>query len=43
MDGRTDEYALACSAFEMLTGSPPFRRDETLAIMWAQLPARRPP
>jgi DNA-binding beta-propeller fold protein YncE/tRNA A-37 threonylcarbamoyl transferase component Bud32 len=42
VDGRTDEYALACSAFEMLAGEPPFRRDESLAIMWAQLSAAPP-
>ncbi len=42
VDGRTDEYALACSAFEMLAGEPPFRRDETLAIMWAQLSETAP-
>jgi serine/threonine-protein kinase len=37
VDGRTDEYALACSAFEMLASQPPFRRDDSLATMWAQL------
>ena len=37
MDGRADGYALACAAFEMLAGSPPFRRDENMAVMWAQL------
>jgi DNA-binding beta-propeller fold protein YncE len=42
VDGRTDEYALACSAFEMLAGQPPFRRDESLAIMWAQLSSTPP-
>jgi DNA-binding beta-propeller fold protein YncE/tRNA A-37 threonylcarbamoyl transferase component Bud32 len=42
VDGRTDEYALACSTFEMLTGAPPFRRDETLAIMYAQLSSQPP-
>jgi DNA-binding beta-propeller fold protein YncE len=42
VDGRTDEYALACSAFEMLTGLPPFRRDESLAIMYAQLSSAPP-
>ncbi len=36
-DGRADEYALACSAFELLTGAPPFRRDEPTAVMYAQL------
>jgi DNA-binding beta-propeller fold protein YncE/tRNA A-37 threonylcarbamoyl transferase component Bud32 len=42
VDGRTDEYALACSTFEMLTGSPPFRREESLAIMYAQLSSEPP-
>jgi DNA-binding beta-propeller fold protein YncE len=42
VDGRTDEYALACSAFEMLAGEPPFRRNESLAIMWAQLSSAPP-
>jgi serine/threonine protein kinase len=37
VDGRADEYALACAAFEMLTGTPPFRRDEVMAVMYAQL------
>jgi len=42
VDGRTDEYALACSAFEMLAGQTPFRRDDSLAIMWAQLSSAPP-
>src|ERR1035437_3055971 len=37
VDGRADEYALACAAFELLTGMPPFRRDEAMAVMYAQL------
>jgi Protein kinase domain len=48
-DGRADQYALACSAFELLTGAPPFSRDEPTALMYAQvsepaplLTARRP-
>ena len=27
VDGRGDQYALACATFAMLTGEPPFRRD----------------
>jgi serine/threonine protein kinase len=43
VDGRADEYALACAAFEMLTGAPPFRRDEPMAVMYAQLSEPPPP
>jgi serine/threonine protein kinase len=43
VDGRADEYALACAAFEMLTGVPPFRRDEPMAVMYAQLSEPPPP
>ena len=28
VDGRADQYALACTAFELLIGAPPFRRDD---------------
>ncbi|HEY7430049.1 MAG TPA: protein kinase [Streptosporangiaceae bacterium] len=42
VDGRTDLYALACSAFELLSGDPPFRRDDNMAIMWAQVNAAPP-
>ena len=37
VDGRADLYALACASFEMLCGAPPFRRDQGLAVVWAQL------
>lgn len=35
VDGRCDVYSLACVLFEMLTGSPPFRRDDDMALLWA--------
>ncbi len=37
VDGRTDQYALACTAYKLLTGQPPFRRNDPTAIMYAQL------
>jgi hypothetical protein len=37
VDGRADQYALACSAFELLAGAPPFRRAEPTAMMYAHL------
>jgi serine/threonine-protein kinase len=37
VDARTDEYALACVAFVMLSGQPPFHRDEAMAVMYAHL------
>jgi Protein kinase domain len=42
IDGRADEYSLACTTFEMLAGAPPFQRDQGLAVMWAQLSAAAP-
>jgi serine/threonine protein kinase len=42
VDGRADQYALACTAFEMLAGQPPFKRDQGLAVMWAQVNAPVP-
>src|SRR6185437_14989763 len=49
VDGRAVQYALACSAFELLTGAPPFRLDDVLAVIYAQtseppplLTSRRP-
>jgi len=37
MDGRADQYALACVAFVLLTGTLPFRRPEAVAAMFAHL------
>ena len=37
LDSRADQYALACSAFELLTGAPPFHRDEPTAVMYAHM------
>jgi len=36
-DGRADQYALACSAFELLTGTLPFHRDDPGAVVYAQI------
>jgi hypothetical protein len=43
VDARTDEYALACAAFELLSGEPPFPRDKGMAVLYAQLSAPPPP
>jgi serine/threonine-protein kinase len=37
VDGRCDEYALGCVAYEILTGVPPFQRDTQLALLYAHV------
>jgi serine/threonine protein kinase len=43
VDGRADQYALACSAFELLAGAVPFQRDEPTAELYAHLSESPPP
>jgi serine/threonine-protein kinase len=43
VDGRADQYALACAAYELLTGVPPFQRDSAMAMIFAQLSDPPPP
>ena len=43
VDGRADQYALACAAFELLCGRPPFGHGEAMAVMYAHLHAVPPP
>jgi serine/threonine protein kinase len=43
LDGRADQYALACTAFELLTGTPPFPRDLPTAVIWAHMSTPPPP
>jgi outer membrane protein assembly factor BamB/tRNA A-37 threonylcarbamoyl transferase component Bud32 len=37
VSGQTDQYALACTAFELLCGEPVFPRDQGVAIIYAHL------
>jgi serine/threonine protein kinase len=37
LDGRADQYALACVAFQLLTGQLPFERDQGMAVLLAHL------
>ena len=43
VDGRADEYALACVFYECLAGSPPFRDSSGMAVMWAHMQEQPPP
>ncbi len=37
VDGRADQYALACVAWQLLTGQVPFERDQPMAVLLAHL------
>ncbi len=43
VDGRCDVYSLACVVYEALAGTPPFRRDDDLAQLWAHVNEPAPP
>ena len=43
VDGRADQYALACVAWQLLTGTVPFQRDQGLAVLFAHLHEPLPP
>jgi Protein kinase domain len=43
VDGRADEYALACVLYEMLSGAPPFRRETEAQTLWAHMQEEPPP
>ncbi|MEU9700978.1 serine/threonine-protein kinase [Streptomyces sp. NPDC047981] len=35
VDGRSDQYSLACVVYEALAGRPPFERENAMALLWA--------
>ncbi len=37
VDGRTDQYALGCVAYNLLTGTVPYQREETIATLFAHV------
>ncbi|MEU8469702.1 serine/threonine-protein kinase [Streptomyces sp. NPDC029006] len=43
VDGRCDVYGLACVVHEILTGRPPFQREDDMALLWAHQYDEPPP
>ncbi|ORB87053.1 serine/threonine protein kinase [Mycobacterium kansasii] len=43
LDGRADQYALAATAFHLLTGSPPFQHSNPAVVISQHLSAAPPP
>jgi len=42
VDGRADQYALACVAYHLLSGAVPFTGDAPILVLWAQMSAKPP-
>jgi ABC-type branched-subunit amino acid transport system substrate-binding protein len=42
IDGRTDQYALACLLYECLAGKPPFSRGTEAEVLWAHMQEEPP-
>ncbi|MFC7842572.1 serine/threonine-protein kinase [Streptomyces sp. NPDC001046] len=43
VDARCDVYGFACVVYEILTGHPPFLRDDDMALLWAHQYDEPPP
>ncbi|GAB2866899.1 hypothetical protein GCM10022221_79420 [Actinocorallia aurea] len=43
VDGRCDQYALGCVAYEMLCGAPPFVRENQMGLLYAHVSEEAPP
>ncbi|MGY1630940.1 serine/threonine-protein kinase [Geodermatophilus sp. SYSU D01186] len=43
VDARADVYALACVAYAVLVGHPPFDHEDEAAVLWAHMSTEPPP